>query len=144
MYESGSGSVRMRACFERDNGAIVVTALPYQVSGSKVLEQIAQQMLAKKLPMVEDLRDGGLIGPDDLAAYHTEVRVPLALDYRGVAVLTNPPPSAGGALIGFGLGLLNGLPVAAPGSGRAVAMLADVLRATRSARAEVGRPPACR
>ena len=57
MYESGSGSVRMRACFERDNGAIVVTALPYQVSGSKVLEQIAQQMLAKKLPMVEDLRD---------------------------------------------------------------------------------------
>ena len=57
MYECGSGSVRMRACFERDNGAIVVTALPYQVSGSKVLEQIAQQMLAKKLPMVEDLRD---------------------------------------------------------------------------------------
>ena len=57
MYESGSGSVRMRACFERDDGAIVVTALPYQVSGSKVLEQIAQQMLAKKLPMVEDLRD---------------------------------------------------------------------------------------
>ena len=57
MYESGSGSVRMRARFERENGAIVVTALPYQVSGSKVLEQIAQQMLAKKLPMVEDLRD---------------------------------------------------------------------------------------
>ena len=47
----------MRARFERDDGAIVVTALPYQVSGSKVLEQIAQQMLAKKLPMVEDLRD---------------------------------------------------------------------------------------
>ena len=57
MYENGSGSLRMRACFERDDGAIVVTALPYQVSGSKVLEQIAQQMLAKKLPMVEDLRD---------------------------------------------------------------------------------------
>ena len=57
MYESGAGSVRMRARFERDNGVIVVTALPYQVSGSKVLEQIAQQMLAKKLPMVEDLRD---------------------------------------------------------------------------------------
>ena len=57
MYESGSGSVRMRARFERDNGVIIVTALPYQVSGSKVLEQIAQQMLAKKLPMVEDLRD---------------------------------------------------------------------------------------
>ena len=57
MYESGSGSVRMRARFERDDGVIVVTALPYQVSGSKVLEQIAQQMLAKKLPVVEDLRD---------------------------------------------------------------------------------------
>ena len=57
MYESGSGSVRMRARFERENGAVVVTALPYQVSGSKVLEQIAQQMLARKLPMVEDLRD---------------------------------------------------------------------------------------
>ena len=57
MYESGSGSVRMRARFERENGVVVVTALPYQVSGSKVLEQIAQQMLAKKLPMVEDLRD---------------------------------------------------------------------------------------
>ena len=86
--------------------------------------------------LVEDLRDGGLVGLDDLAAYRTEVRAPLALDYRGVAVLTNPPPSAGGALIGFGLGLLNGLPVAPPGSGRAVAMLADVMRATRSARAE--------
>ena len=57
MYENGSGSVRMRARFERENGTIVVFALPYQVSGSKVLEQIAQQMLAKKLPMVEDLRD---------------------------------------------------------------------------------------
>ena len=57
MYGNGSGSVRMRARFERENGAIVVFALPYQVSGSKVLEQIAQQMLAKKLPMVEDLRD---------------------------------------------------------------------------------------
>ena len=57
MYEAGSGSVRMRARYERENGAVVVTALPYQVSGSKVLEQIAQQMLAKKLPMVEDLRD---------------------------------------------------------------------------------------
>ena len=57
MYESGSGSVRMRARFERENGSVVVTALPYQVSGSKVLEQIAHQMLAKKLPMVEDLRD---------------------------------------------------------------------------------------
>ena len=57
MYESGNGSVRMRARYERDQGDVVITALPHQVSGAKVLEQIAQQMQAKKLPMVEDLRD---------------------------------------------------------------------------------------
>ena len=57
IYRTGTGSVRMRAVFERDNGDIVVTALPYQVSGAKILEQIAAQMLAKKLPMVADLRD---------------------------------------------------------------------------------------
>ncbi len=56
-YKSGNGSVRMRACYEVENGEIIVTALPYQTSGGKVLEQIAAQMLAKKLPMVEDLRD---------------------------------------------------------------------------------------
>ena len=56
-YETGSGSVRMRAVYEQEQGDIVITALPYQVSGGKVLEQIAQQMQAKKLPMVEDLRD---------------------------------------------------------------------------------------
>ncbi|MCW8959863.1 MAG: DNA topoisomerase IV subunit A [Gammaproteobacteria bacterium] len=57
MYESGHGSVRMRARWEKEEGDIVVTALPYQVSGAKLLEQIATQMQAKKLPMVEDLRD---------------------------------------------------------------------------------------
>ncbi len=57
MYETGNGSIRMRAVFEREDGDIIVTALPHQVSGAKVLEQIAQQMNAKKLPMVEDLRD---------------------------------------------------------------------------------------
>ncbi len=57
MYETGSGSIRMRAVYQREQGDIVVTALPYQVSGAKVLEQIAAQMTAKKLPMVEDLRD---------------------------------------------------------------------------------------
>lgn len=57
MYESGTGSVRVRAVYERENGDILITALPYQVSGGKVLEQIAAQMRAKKLPMVEDLRD---------------------------------------------------------------------------------------
>ena len=57
MYETGGGSFRARAVYEIDDGEIVVTQLPYQVSGARVLEQIAQQMRAKKLPMVEDLRD---------------------------------------------------------------------------------------
>jgi len=57
MYRTGNGRLRMRAVFERENGEIVVTALPHQVSGAKVLEQIAGQMHAKKLPMVVDLRD---------------------------------------------------------------------------------------
>ncbi|MCP4187599.1 MAG: DNA topoisomerase IV subunit A [Gammaproteobacteria bacterium] len=57
MYETGHGSIRMRAVYEREDGDIIVTALPHQVSGARVLEQIAQQMTAKKLPMVDDLRD---------------------------------------------------------------------------------------
>jgi topoisomerase-4 subunit A len=57
MYETGYGSVRIRAIYEREDSDIILTALPHQVSGAKVLEQIAQQMLAKKLPMVYDLRD---------------------------------------------------------------------------------------
>jgi topoisomerase-4 subunit A len=57
IYETGNGSFRARAVYEVEDGEIIVTALPYQVSGSKVLEQIAAQMRAKKLPMVEDLRD---------------------------------------------------------------------------------------
>lgn len=57
MYASGRGMVRCRAVYKREDGDIVITALPYQVSGSKVLEQIAAQMQKKKLPMVVDLRD---------------------------------------------------------------------------------------
>ncbi len=58
MYASGNGQVRLRACWEREeNGDLVVTALPHQASGSKILEQIAAQMRAKKLPLIEDLRD---------------------------------------------------------------------------------------
>jgi topoisomerase-4 subunit A len=57
MYATGTGSLRMRARHELENGDIVITALPHQVSGAKVLEQIAGQMQAKKLPMVADLRD---------------------------------------------------------------------------------------
>jgi topoisomerase-4 subunit A len=57
MYESGRGALRMRAIWSSEAGDLIVTALPHQTSGSKVLEQIAQQMQAKKLPMVADLRD---------------------------------------------------------------------------------------
>ena len=57
IYETGGGSLRARAVYTREDGNIVITALPHQVSPSKVLEQIAAQMRAKKLPMIEDLRD---------------------------------------------------------------------------------------
>jgi len=57
MYETGRGGLRMRATHIEENGDIVITALPHQVSGAKVLEQIAAQMQAKKLPTVADLRD---------------------------------------------------------------------------------------
>ncbi|MGS1128694.1 DNA topoisomerase IV subunit A [Rhodanobacter sp. UC4437_H4] len=57
MYQTGGGSVRARAVYQREEGNIVITALPHQVSPSKILEQIAAQMRAKKLPMIEDLRD---------------------------------------------------------------------------------------
>ena len=57
LYESGKGSLKMRAIYQIEDGDVVITALPHQVSGAKVLEQIAAQMQAKKLPMVVDLRD---------------------------------------------------------------------------------------
>ncbi|NWF33822.1 DNA topoisomerase IV subunit A [Stenotrophomonas sp. SAM-B] len=57
MYETGYGSVRARSTFLKENGNIVINALPFQVSPSKVIEQIAAQMRAKKLPWLEDIRD---------------------------------------------------------------------------------------
>ncbi|MFZ0791360.1 MAG: DNA topoisomerase IV subunit A, partial [Chromatiaceae bacterium] len=57
MYRTGGGSVRQRARYEMEQGDIVITALPYQVSGERVMEQLAAQFNAKKLPMVEDFRD---------------------------------------------------------------------------------------
>ncbi|GIX35713.1 MAG: DNA topoisomerase 4 subunit A [Lysobacteraceae bacterium] len=57
MYETGSGSVRVRSTWKREGQLVVITDLPYQVSPSKVMEQIAQQMRARKLPWLEDLRD---------------------------------------------------------------------------------------
>ena len=56
-YATGHGSIKMRAVYEQEEGDIVVTALPHHVSGAKILEQIAAQMQAKKLPLVTDLRD---------------------------------------------------------------------------------------
>jgi topoisomerase-4 subunit A len=56
-YEKGVGSFKARATWKQEEDAIVVTALPYQVSGSKVLQQIAEQYQAKKLPMIDDFRD---------------------------------------------------------------------------------------
>ena len=57
IYETGNGSVRQRARYLREGQNVVIHALPYQVSGNRILEQIAAQMQAKKLPWVEDLRD---------------------------------------------------------------------------------------
>ncbi|GAM62635.1 topoisomerase IV subunit A [Vibrio ishigakensis] len=57
IYRTGRGSIKMRAVWHKEGSEIVITALPHQVSGSKLLEQIAAQMRAKKLPMVDDLRD---------------------------------------------------------------------------------------
>src|SRR6266702_4493471 len=57
MYKTGYGSIRQRAKWEPEGGDIVITALPSQASGNKIQQQIAQQMTAKKLPMVEDVRD---------------------------------------------------------------------------------------
>ncbi len=57
IYETGNGSVRARATFQKEGPNVVVTALPFQVSPSKVIEQIAAQMRAKKLPWLEDIRD---------------------------------------------------------------------------------------
>jgi len=57
IYATGTGSIRMRAVYTKENDDIIINELPHHVSGAKILEQIAQQMRAKKLPLVSDLRD---------------------------------------------------------------------------------------
>jgi topoisomerase-4 subunit A len=57
IYQTGRGSIRMRATYSVENGDVIIEAIPHQTSGAKILEQIAAQMQAKKLPMVADLRD---------------------------------------------------------------------------------------
>ena len=57
IYKTGYGSIKARAVWCEEDGNIVITAIPYQSSGNKILEQIASQMQSKKLPMIDDLRD---------------------------------------------------------------------------------------
>ncbi|QLB21678.1 DNA topoisomerase IV subunit A [Vespertiliibacter pulmonis] len=57
MYEQGKGSIKMRAIWHKENDQVIITALPHQASPSKIIEQIANQMRNKKLPMVDDIRD---------------------------------------------------------------------------------------
>ncbi len=57
IYKTGNGTLKLRAAWQKESGGVVIHALPYQVSGARVLEQIATQMAAKKLPMISDLRD---------------------------------------------------------------------------------------
>ena len=57
MYETGRGSIKMRATWHKEDGEIIISALPHQSSPSKIIAQIAEQMTTKKLPMVEDIRD---------------------------------------------------------------------------------------
>lgn len=57
IYEQGRGSIKMRATWKKEDGEIIISALPHQASPSKAIAQIADQMTAKKLPMLEDIRD---------------------------------------------------------------------------------------
>ena len=88
--------------------------------------------------LVSDLASGGHLEAGDLAGYRVAKREPLSLAYRGARVLTNPPPSSGGALIGFGLDLLRAHdPGAGPfGSASHLGLLAAVMEATSAARIE--------
>ena len=93
--------------------------------------------------LVADMAAGGHLAAADLAGYRVEKRAPLSLDYRGVRILTNPPPSSGGTLVGFGLDLLGTEDAGAgpfgggaSGSAAHVGRLAAVMEATAAARIE--------
>ena len=88
--------------------------------------------------LVADMKAGGLLGGADLAGYRVERRAPLSLEYHGARILTNPPPSSGGTLIGFGLELLRdgGLATERFGSAAHLCRLAAVMEATAAARVE--------
>lgn len=57
IYEQGRGSIKMRATWKKEDGEIIISAVPHQASPTKIQQQIVEQMNAKKLPMVEDVRD---------------------------------------------------------------------------------------
>ena len=86
--------------------------------------------------LVADMAAGGHLAAADLAGYRVEKRKPLPLDHGGVRMLTNPPPSSGGTLVGFGLALLRGHDVGAFGSPGHLGRLAAVMEATAAARIE--------
>ena len=88
--------------------------------------------------LVADIAAGGHLAVADLAGYGVEKREPLSIEYRGARILTNPPPSSGGTLIGFGLGLLERYAVGAESFGSAAHLgpLAAVMEATSAARIE--------
>ena len=88
--------------------------------------------------LVADMAVGGHLGAADLAGYRVEKREPLSFEYRGARILTNPPPSSGGTLIGFGLDLLGAHDIGANPFGSAVHLgrLAAVMEATTAARIE--------
>jgi len=90
--------------------------------------------------IAEDMRAGGQITMADLSAYEVERRAPLTLDYHGVRMHTNPPPSSGGLLIAFGLALLENIDLAALGAGTCdyLATLVSVISATGEARVAAG------
>lgn len=78
LYQTGTGTLKVRATYKKSDQEVIITALPYQVSGAKIIEQIAKQMQAKKLPMVVDLRDE--------SDHHNPVRLVLVLKSNRVDI----------------------------------------------------------
>ncbi|EIJ41829.1 DNA topoisomerase IV, A subunit, proteobacterial [Beggiatoa alba B18LD] len=78
IYTTGNGSIRLRACYLKEENDIILTALPYQTSPAKIVAEIAEQMTAKKLPMIEDIRDE--------SDHENPVRIVLALRSNRVDV----------------------------------------------------------
>ncbi len=105
----------------------------FEALGREGAEIFYRGELAQRI-VAASTQHGGQLGAADLARYRVERRQPLAVTYRGAAVLTNPPPSAGGALIAFALRALEA-GGAAEGPARAV-RVAEAMRAANAARAE--------